>query len=75
MVKVYGTKTCHYCRMAKDFLTENNIEFEYIDVGESAEAREELEKLGLRGVPVFKIGDKVIHGFVKENLKKELNIN
>jgi len=33
-VKVYSTPTCPYCKQAKQFLRENNIEFEDIDVAE-----------------------------------------
>jgi len=37
-VKVYSTATCPYCTMAKNFLKEQNIEFEDIDVERSSSA-------------------------------------
>jgi len=65
-VKVYSTSTCPYCNMAKDFLKEQNIEFENIDVGADQEAaREMVKKSGQMGVPVVEIDGEVIVGFDK----------
>lgn len=56
-VKVYSTTTCPYCVRAKQFLKENNIVFEDIDVSANPEAGEEMiKKSGQMGVPVLDIG-------------------
>jgi len=61
--------------MAKDFLKEHNIKFEDIDVSQNQEAaREMVKKSGQMGVPVIDINGKIIVGFDKEALKKELRI-
>ena len=74
-VKVYSTPTCPYCHMAKDFLKENNIEFEDINVAEDKDAANEMiEKSGQMGVPVLDIDGQVIVGFDKEAIKKALKI-
>ena len=74
-VIVYSTKTCPYCRMLKDFLKENNIEFTDYDVGNDREKLEEMiKKTGQIGVPVIDIDGKIIVGFDKEAIKKELNL-
>lgn len=74
-VKIYSTETCPYCDQAKEFLKEHNIKFEDINVGDDKEAaREMVEKSGQTGVPVIDIEGKIIIGFDKEALKKELNI-
>lgn len=74
-VKVYSTPTCPYCVMAKEFLKENKIEFEDIDVSQNQEAANEMvEKSGQMGVPVLMIEDKIIIGFDKEDIKKALNL-
>ena len=74
-VKVYSTQTCPYCVMAKEFLKENKIEFEDIDVGANQEAAKEMvEKSGQMGVPVIMVGDEIIVGFDKEKLKKALKL-
>ena len=74
-VKVYSTPVCPYCVYAKEFLKQHNIEFEDVDVSkDQAAAREMVEKSGQMGVPVIAIGDKIIVGFNKEAIKKELDI-
>jgi len=72
---VYSTKICPWCRVAKDFLAENNVEFEEKDVGEDAAARDEMvKKTGSMSVPVLDIDGTIIVGFDKEAIKKALNI-
>ncbi|MCK5592316.1 MAG: NrdH-redoxin, partial [Candidatus Pacebacteria bacterium] len=54
IVKVYSTSACGYCKMAKEFFTENNIEFEDYDVAADEAKRDEMvEKTGQMGVPVI----------------------
>jgi len=74
-VKVYSTSTCPYCVMEKEWLKQNNIEFEDINVGEDKEAAKEMvEKSGQMGVPVTEINGEWILGFDKEKLKKALGL-
>ncbi|MCM8830225.1 MAG: NrdH-redoxin, partial [Candidatus Omnitrophica bacterium] len=55
-VIVYSTSTCPYCRMLKDFLKENNIEFMNYDVGLERDKLEEMvKKSGQMGDPVIDI--------------------
>lgn len=66
-VKVYSTPTCPYCDMAKDFLKENKIEFEDINVQDDHEAAKEMiDKSGQMGVPVIEIDDKIIVGLIRK---------
>lgn len=74
-VIVYSTPNCPYCIMAKNFLKQYSIEFEEINVLENKEAATELiKKTGQNGVPVIEVGNDIIIGFNKEELKKKLNI-
>ncbi len=74
-VKVYSTPTCPYCFMAKDFLKENGVQFEDINVAENhAAAHEMIEKSGQMGVPVIEINGKMIVGFDRDAIKKALGI-
>ncbi|MFC1768745.1 glutaredoxin family protein [Nanoarchaeota archaeon] len=74
-VKVYSTPTCPWCLKTKEFLKENKIEFDDINVAEDEKARNEMiEKSGQMGVPVVAIGDKIIVGFDKETISKELKL-
>ena len=75
MVKVYSTQSCPYCFMAKDFLKDNGIAFEDIDVSTDRNAAMEMvKKSGQQGVPVIDINGKIIVGFDKEAIKKELKL-
>jgi len=75
VVKVYSTNWCTYCKMAKDFLTENKIKFEDINIQENPEAAQEMiEKTGQTGVPVIQIDGKIVIGFNIEELKKILKL-
>ncbi len=74
-VKVYSTATCPYCNMLKSFLEEKNISFENVDIGSNPEkAKEMVAKTGQRGVPVIDIDGKIIIGFDREAISKELGI-
>jgi len=74
-VKVYSTATCPYCIRAKQFLTENNIPFENIDVSANETAADEMvAKSGQMGVPVLDIEGEIIVGFDKERIKQALGL-
>ncbi|MBZ9569738.1 glutaredoxin family protein [Patescibacteria group bacterium] len=76
MIKVFSTPTCPYCHVLKQFLKENNIEFEDIDVSKDEKAREEMiKKSGQFGVPVIEIDGEIVIGFDKEKISELLNIN
>ena len=72
-IKIYSTKTCPNCVMAKDYLAEKGVEFYYIDVSEDQEqAKEMVEKSGQMGVPVLDINGEIIIGFDKEKIDAAL---
>ncbi|MBD3259098.1 NrdH-redoxin [Candidatus Woesearchaeota archaeon] len=74
-VVVYSTPTCPFCNHVKEFLKENDIEFEDIDVSKSQDkAKEMVEKSGQMGVPVIDIEGEIIVGFDKEKIKKALGL-
>ena len=74
-VRVFSTQFCPYCVTLKEFLKENNIEFEEIDVSENKEALEEMvKKSGQMGVPVVDIDNEIVIGFDREKISKLLNI-
>ena len=74
-VKVYSTPTCPYCKQAKEFLKQNNIPFEDINVADdSAAADEMVQKSGQMGVPVLDVNGTIIVGFDKDAIKKALKL-
>ncbi len=73
-VTVYSSNTCPYCVSAKQYLSENGVEFEEKNVQTNAEARQELMQMGHMGVPVILIDDEEIVGFDKDRIDSALGL-
>ncbi len=74
-VKIYSTPSCVYCKMAKDFFNQNNIQFENVDVSANHEAAKEMiKKSGQMGVPVIEIDGQMVIGFDKERIVELLDL-
>lgn len=74
-VEIYSTPTCHFCHMAKDWLTSKNIPFVDYNVAESMDKRKEMvEMTGQLGVPVIKIENDVMVGFNQEKMAQLLGV-
>ena len=74
-VKVYSTPSCFFCKQLKEFLKENKIKFEEVNVQEDQEAAMEMiQKTGQTGVPVTEIDGKIIIGFDEEKLREVLKL-
>ena len=78
-VKVYSTPTCPWCDKAKNFLNENNVDFEEVNVAENEKAADEMiEKSGQMGVPVISIKkdgkENILVGFNEEKIRELLGI-
>jgi len=74
-VLIYSTPTCPFCHQTKDYLKEKEIAFTDFDVAsDSVKAQEMIDKSGQMGVPVLDIEGKIIVGFDKEAIDKELGL-
>lgn len=80
-ILLYALSTCAWCKMAKQFLKDNNIEYEYVDVdlcGDEDKERIKKEILNLGGLliyPTIIVDDTIlIQGFRKDKLKEVLEI-
>lgn len=74
-VEIYSTPSCHFCHMAKEWLTEKGIPYVDYNVGEDMGRRKEMVEItGQLGVPVIKIGDDVMVGFNQEQMAKILEV-
>lgn len=72
-VTVYSTATCPYCRMVKDYLRRKGVPFAEVDVSaDRAAAAEMVKRSGRMGVPQIVIGGKVIVGFDRDAIDREL---
>lgn len=74
-IKIYSTPTCAYCAMAKQFLKENNVAFEDINVAVDRQALQEMvNKTGQMGVPVIDVDGKIMVGFNRKVLAELVGI-
>ncbi|MBI2642674.1 MAG: glutathione S-transferase N-terminal domain-containing protein [Candidatus Wildermuthbacteria bacterium] len=74
-VTIYTTPTCVYCKAAKAFFQENNIEYEEKDVAKDTQARDDMvKKSGALAVPVIDVDGQVVIGFDKAKLSELLGV-
>ncbi|PIQ89278.1 MAG: NrdH-like redox domain-containing protein, partial [Candidatus Omnitrophica bacterium CG11_big_fil_rev_8_21_14_0_20_42_13] len=74
-VAIYITEWCYYCKELEKLLKKNKIEYKRFDIEEDPAALEEFHRLGGRGVPLIKIGAKLINGYSPSMILKEYNSN
>ena len=75
MIKIYSTKSCVYCKKAKEFFEQNNIKYTEVNVAEDDKAREEMiKKSGQMGVPVIDVNGEIMCGYNEKRLKKIFGI-
>ena len=66
---VYSTPTCRYCDLAKQFLKDNGVAYEEINVAVDRKAAQEMiAKSGQMGVPVIDFDGEIIIGFNRGRL-------
>ena len=74
-VTIYTTITCPYCKMAKAFFKEHNVEFVEKDVTSDVAAQQEMiSKSNQLAVPVIDVGGQIVVGFQQPKLKELLGI-
>ena len=80
-VLIYAISTCAWCKMTKEFLKENDVEYEYVDVDLASDEdhekiRNEIIRLGAEPTypTIIVDGKTVITGFRKDKIKEALDI-
>tara|TARA_Y100000310_G_C19995824_1_gene496185 strand:+ start:212 stop:475 length:264 start_codon:yes stop_codon:yes gene_type:complete len=74
-VKIYTTTTCPWCQKTKEFLKENKIKYQEINIADNEKAKKEMiKKSGQMGVPVIDINGVIIVGYDPDALKGALEI-
>ena len=68
-VVIYATSWCPYCAKTRSFLQAADVSYTEFDIEKSEQAHQEYQRLGGRGVPVVKIGDKVIYGYDPDSMR------
>jgi glutaredoxin-like YruB-family protein len=72
-VVVYSTPTCPYCKMVKDYLSQNGVTYTDHDLSKDYnKAREMVQKTGQMGVPVVIIDDNIVVGFNRAKIDELL---
>ncbi len=80
-VKLYALSTCSHCKNTKEFLGQCGVNYDCVDVDTLGETERkqilaELIKINREcSFPTIIIGDKVIVGFKKEEIKELLDIS
>nr|MDO8079566.1 glutaredoxin family protein [Candidatus Freyarchaeota archaeon] len=80
-IRMYAISTCVWCRRTKQFLKENSVEYEYVDVDLADKddydkiRKEIVDRGGLLSFPVLIIDDnKLINGYRVDDIKEALEI-
>ncbi len=80
-VFVYALSTCVWCKLTKQFLNDNNIQYEFVDVDladekDKEKIHETIQNMGcMLSYPTIIVDDKeVINGFRKDKLTEVLGI-
>jgi glutaredoxin 3 len=75
LIEIYSTPSCHFCHMAKEWLTAKNISYTDYNVAADADKRKEMvEMTGQLGVPVIKIENDVMIGFNPDHMAELLGV-
>jgi glutaredoxin-like protein NrdH len=80
-VRIYTLTTCIHCRNTKEYLDKCGIDYDCVDVDllsgeERRQVIDDVRKLNPNcSFPTIIIGDKVIVGFQKEEIREALNLS
>ena len=71
MIKVYTKPNCHQCNFTKNFINDNGIEAEFIDVTKDEQALSYIKDLGYNAMPVVYVDERTHwFGFRPDELEK-----
>jgi glutaredoxin len=68
-VVMYMTDWCGYCRKAREYLHSLGVNLVEYDIEKDAAKREEMRKLGGRGVPLIDVEGILIKGYSQQSIK------
>ena len=75
MIEIYTSDTCPECKLAKEYLKENKIEYKEYNIFKNTEAKKKLIGMGYMSVPVLIIDEHHVLGFDLKRIEKILKIN
>jgi glutaredoxin len=68
-IVMYVTSWCSVCVRAEKYMDQNKIAYTKYDVERDPRAHKEFKALGGRGVPLIKVGDRIMKGFDPRRLQ------
>ena len=71
-VRIYTLPGCSYCRQVKEFLADNGISYEEIDLDSDMQGQAFMDSRGYTALPVTVIGSHEISGFRLDKIKELL---
>ena len=75
IIKVYWQPGCSSCLKTKEFLKDNGVEFKSVNVLEDKSGFEDLQRFGVKLVPVVAKGDQWANGAVFRDVAKVAGFN
>ncbi|MGX7197821.1 glutaredoxin-like protein NrdH [Enterococcus olivae] len=69
-IKLFSKNNCMQCKMAKRFLSDNNINFEEINIDNEPSAVDFLREQGFQSVPVITSDATTVVGFRPDQLRQ-----
>lgn len=69
---MYSTDWCGYCKQARSLFNSAGVSYREYDIEKSVEGLKQYQVLGGRGVPLIVINGKLLRGFNKRQIIREL---
>ncbi|MDI6901021.1 MAG: glutaredoxin family protein [Anaerosomatales bacterium] len=79
-VKLYALSTCPYCRRTREYLDDNDVSYDLVEVDllegqERADVIAEVKEVsGGTSFPVLVAGEEIVVGFNKKKIKELLGL-
>lgn len=73
VVELYVTSWCGYCKMMEQVLTKKGIVFTAYDIEKDDRAAKVYRELHGRGVPLVRVGSKVVYGYDPDTVISYVN--
>ena len=75
VIKVYSTPTCPWCKKVKQFLTDNGLKYQELNVADDKAAKEEMINITHQlAIPATVIDGEIVIGYNEKALKEKLGI-
>lgn len=71
-IVMFGTRSCKYCQLAKQFFTKHKLPYIEHDIELSDKHRELFYMMGGRGTPLLIVNGDIIHGFDESLIRAAL---